>query len=169
MWQLLAKRFHDSPQRLRVAQAIIRHGFRVAGVGDVRCGDIRIPLKSLGDAFRIDRRTVRATTEIISKDPELQPFFANLKPAGPSLERVAHLFGFGIVVIFVKDPENSGILSEVATTIASYGISIRQVIAEDAGVYSEPCLKVITQEELSGGIINALTGIRGVSRVVIQK
>ncbi len=169
MWQLIARRFRDSPQRLKVAKAIMRHGFRIEGPGDVRCGDIRIPLKSIGDALDIDRRTVRATTEIIYNDPDLQPFFYGLKPAGPSLERVAHLFGFGIVVIYVRDPENSGILSEVASTIAGYGISIRQVIAEDAGVYPEPCLKVITQESLSGGVINALTSIRGVSRVVIEK
>ncbi len=169
MWQILARKFHDTPQRLKVAQTIIRHGFRVDGPGDVRCGDIRIPLKAIGDALNIDRRTVRTTTEIIASDPELQPFFSRLKPAGPSLEQVAHLFGFGMVTIFVRDPENPGILADVASAIAAYGIPIRQVIAEDAGVYAEPCLKVITQEELTGSMINSLTDIKGVSRVIIQK
>jgi len=168
MWQLITEKFRDSPQRLRVAQAIIRHGLRVNGPGDIRCASIKIPLKSIGDALNTDRRTVRATTETICEDEELFRFFSRLRPAGPSLDKVAEIFGFGVVTIYVRSPKNPGILSEVASTIANYGVAIRQVIAEDVAIYPDPCLKVITEETLSGAIINVLTSIEGVSRVVIE-
>ncbi|MHA1907564.1 MAG: hypothetical protein ACW98Y_09745 [Candidatus Thorarchaeota archaeon] len=169
MWRRIVDHFRDSPSRLSVAQALVRHGFRVEAPGVVKCDRIRVPLKSIGDALNFDRRTVRATTEDICKNPELLSFFSQLLPAGPSLEKVSRVLGYGVVTIFVESPENPGILSEVTQTIAGYGIPIRQVLAEDVAIYEQPCLKVITQEPLPGRVIETLTSIKGVSRVIIDK
>ena len=169
VWKKIGFRFHESPQRLVVAQALIRHGFHVEGEGDIRCGSIRIPLKSIGDALGVDRRTVRATTEEIWEDSELRLFFSRLRPSGASLEKVSQVLGYGVVTIYVESPENPGILSKVAATIAGQGIQIRQVIAEDVAIYPEPCLKVITEKPLPGNVIESLTVIQGVSKVIIEK
>lgn len=168
MWNEIVEYFHESPQRLKVAQAIVRHGFNIEKPGIIRCGPIRIPLKSIGDALGIDRRTVRATTEDICLNEKLCEFFKRLQPAGPSLERVREVLGYGVLTIYVESPENAGILSDVTSIIAGYGISIRQVLAEDVEIYEEPCLKVITHEPLPGRVIETLTGIKGVSRVIIE-
>ncbi|RLI55588.1 MAG: hypothetical protein DRO87_07160 [Candidatus Thorarchaeota archaeon] len=170
MWRRIVEYFSDSPQRLRVAQAIVRHGFHVEGPGNIKCDNIRIPLKSLGDALgHIDRRTVRSTTEDICKDKQLCEFFAKLRPAGPSLEKVSGFLGYGVVTIFVDSPETPGIISEVSSMIAGYGIAIRQIIAEDVSIYEEPCLKVITQSPLPGRVIESVTSIRGVRKVIINR
>ncbi|MCK5239064.1 MAG: hypothetical protein KAR33_05915 [Candidatus Thorarchaeota archaeon] len=169
MWRRIVDHFRESPSRLAVAQALVRHGFRVEAPGVVKCGKIRVPLKAIGDALNFDRRTVRATTEDICENSELHLFFSQLLPAGPSLEKVSRVLGYGVVTIFVDSPENPGILSEVTSTIAGYGIPIRQVLAEDVAIYEQPCLKVITQEQLPGQVIETLTGIKGVSRVIIDK
>jgi predicted regulator of amino acid metabolism with ACT domain len=147
----------------------LTHGFRVESAGVVKCRTIRIPLKSIGDALGIDRRTVRSTTEAICSDPKLYELFSRIEPAGPSLEKVSKVFGYGVVKVYVESPELPGILSEVASTIADYNVPIRQVIAEDVAIYEEPCLKIITQEPLSGSVIDSLRAIKGVSRVVIDK
>ena len=169
MWRRIVDHFRESPSRLAVAQALVRHGFRVEAPGVVKCGKIRVPLKAIGDALNFDRRTVRATTEDICENSELHLFFSQLLPAGPSLEKVSRVLGYGVVTIFVDSPENPGILSEVTSTIAGYGIPIRPVLAEDVAIYEQPCLKVITQEQLPGQVIETLTGIKGVSRVIIDK
>ncbi|NHJ13364.1 MAG: amino acid-binding protein [Candidatus Thorarchaeota archaeon] len=169
MWREIVEYFRESPQRLRVAQAIVRHGFRIERPGIVKCGEIRIPLKALGDSLEIDRRTVKATAEDICQNERLCQFFSRLEPAGPSLERVREVLGYGVVKIHVESPANAGILSEVTSTIASYGISIRQVLAEDIEIYENPCLKVITDEPLPGSVIETLTAVKGVNRVVIEK
>ncbi len=172
MWRTIVDFFRESPQRLIVAQAIVRHGFSVEGPPDdpvIKCGDIRIPFKSLGNALGIDRRTVRATAEDICSNRDLCEFFSNLRPAGPSLEGVRHVLGYGVVTILVESPETSGILSEVTSRIASYGIPIRQILAEDVAIYEEPCLKVITQNSLPGRVIETLSEIKGVRKVIIEK
>ena len=169
MWRKIVDFFRDSPQRLEVAQAIVRHGFCVNGPGDIRCRDIRIPLQCLGNALGIDRRTVRATTEDICSDSNLCKFFKELRPAGPSLEGVRRVLGYGVTTIMVESPENPGILSEVTSMIAGYGIPIRQVIAEDIEIYPEPCLKVITQKPMPGRVIENLAAIKGVRKVIIDK
>jgi len=169
MWRKIVDFFKDSPQRLIVAQAIVRHGFSVEGPGLIKCGDIRIPLKSLGAALNIDRRTVRATTEDICKKQELCDFFRLLSPAGPSLEGVRELLGYGVVTILVQSPGSPGIISAVTSVIAGHGIPIRQVLAEDVAIYPEPCLKVITEEPLPGSIIRNLSDIKGVRKVIIDK
>ena len=68
-----------------------------------------------------------------------------------------------------RPPETPGILSEVTSRIASYGIPIRQVLAEDVAIYEEPCLKVITQNPLPGRVIETLSEIKGVRKVIIEK
>jgi predicted regulator of amino acid metabolism with ACT domain len=168
-WQTIVEYFHESPARLKVAQSILAHGFHVESPGIVKCRSIRIPLKSIGDALGIDRRTVRSTTEAICSNPKLFEFFSRVQPAGPSLEKVSKVFGYGVVTVYVESPELPGILSEVASTIADYNVAIRQVIAEDVAIYKEPCLKIITQEPLSGSVIDSLRAIKGVSRVIIDK
>ncbi|MGD9395861.1 MAG: hypothetical protein PVJ05_05500 [Candidatus Thorarchaeota archaeon] len=169
MWRTIVDHLSESPQRLKVAEAIVRHGFHVERPGVIKCGDIRIPLKSLGNALGIDRRTVRATTEDICEDEELCEFFSLLRPAGPSLERVRSVLGYGVVTIFVESPDSPGILSEVTSMIAGYGIPIRQVLAEDVAIYQDPCLKVITEEPLPGRVIETLADIKGVRKVIIDK
>jgi predicted regulator of amino acid metabolism with ACT domain len=169
MWRTIVEHFSEFPQRLKVAEAIVRHGFSVEAPGVIKCGDIRIPLKSLGTALGIDRRTVRATTEDICSDNDLCEFFSLLRPAGPSLERVREFMGYGVVTIYVDSPETPGILSEVTSMIAGYGIAIRQVLAEDVAIYQEPCLKVITQDPLPGKVIETLADIKGVRKVIIDK
>ena len=169
MWRTIVEHLSESPQRLKVAEAIVRHGFHVESPGVIKCGDIRIPLKSLGNALGIDRRTVRATTEDICEDDELCEFFSLLRPAGPSLERVRDVLGYGVVTIFVESPDSPGILSEVTSMIAGYGIPIRQVLAEDVAIYQDPCLKVITEEPLPGRVIETLADIKGVRKVIIDK
>ncbi|UCE11095.1 MAG: amino acid-binding protein [Candidatus Thorarchaeota archaeon] len=169
MWESIVERFQDSPQRLKVAETIIRHGMHIEDVGIVKCGEVRVPLKAIGDALGIDRRTVRATTEDVCSDDELCGFFSSLRPAGPSLEKVSRQFGYGVVTIYVEAPENPGILSDVTSTIAGHNIAIRQVIAEDVAIYRQPCLKVITRDPLPGRVIEVLASIEGVSRVIIDK
>jgi predicted regulator of amino acid metabolism with ACT domain len=169
MWREIVDYFHDSPQRLRVAQAIIRHGFRVEAPGVIKCRSIRIPLKAMGEALEVDRRTVQMTTERICQSARMKQFFSNLEPAGPSLEKVSKFLGYGVVVIFVESPQNVGILSEVTSTIAGYRVPIRQIIAEDVAIYEEPCLKVVTERPLPGAVIDVLTSIRGVKKVIIEK
>jgi predicted regulator of amino acid metabolism with ACT domain len=169
MWEIISDKFRDSPRRLEVAQAIIRHGFKIEAPGIISCKSVRIPLKSIGDALGIDRRTVRATTEDICRDDRLFSFFSKLLPAGPSLEKVAKEMGYGVITIFVAAPENPGIISEVTSIIAGYGIAIRQVLAEDVAIYREPCLKVLTEGPLPGSAIEILTSITGVNRVIIDK
>ena len=168
MWRTIVEHLSESPQRLKVAEAIVRHGFHVESPGVIKCGDIRIPLKSLGNALGIDRRTVRATTEDICEDDELCEFFSLLRPAGPSLERVRDVLGYGVVTIFVESPDSPGILSEVTSMIAGYGIPIRQVLAEDVAIYQDPCLKVITEEPLPGRVIETLADSKGVRKVIID-
>jgi predicted regulator of amino acid metabolism with ACT domain len=169
MWKKIGIKFHESPARLAVAHALMRHGFNIEKPGQIRCGEIKISLKSIGDALGVDRRTVRATTVEICEDPELFEFFSGLRPAGPSLEKVSRVLGYGVVTIYVESPENPGILSEVASTIAGQGIPIRQVLAEDVAIYKEPCLKVVTQKPLPGSVIEKLASIKGVSQVIINK
>ena len=167
-WQTIVEFFHESPGRLKVAQTILTHGFHIESPGVVRCRSIKIPLKSIGDSLGLDRRTVRSTTEAICSNPKLFEFFSRVQPAGPSLEKVSKVLGYGVVTVYVESPELPGILSEVASTIAGYGVSIRQVLAEDVAIYKNPCLKIITQEPLSGSVIDSLRAIRGVSRVIID-
>ncbi|NWF95521.1 MAG: amino acid-binding protein [Candidatus Thorarchaeota archaeon] len=169
MWKEIVEYFEDSPQRLRVAQAIIRHGFRVEAPGVIKCRAIRVPLKAIGEALGIDRRTVQMTTERICANSRLRDFFSRLEPAGVSLENVRKVLGYGCVTIYVDAPENPGIVSEVTTTIASHRIAIRQVIAEDAAIYEEPCLKVLTTTPLPGEVIQELTVISGVKKVIIEQ
>ena len=88
MWRTIVDHLSEYPQRLKVAQAIVRHGFHVEKHGVIKCGAIRIPMKSLRNALGIDRRTVRATTEDSCEDEELCERFSLLIPAGPSLETV---------------------------------------------------------------------------------
>ena len=79
------------------------------------------------------------------------------------------MLGYGVVTIYVESPDSPGIISEVTSMIAGYGIAIRQVLAEDVAIYQDPCLKVITEDPLPGRVIETLADIKGVRKVIIDK
>ncbi|MEM4735796.1 MAG: hypothetical protein QXS20_08800 [Candidatus Thorarchaeota archaeon] len=169
MWQYVTDSFRDSPKQLRVAQALIQHGFRVDGPGVIKCRQVRIPLVALGEALNVDRRTVYATTKRIHSDERLRLLFSSIEPIGSSHEKMARMMGHGVVVIHVESPQRAGVVAEVTSVIASHGIAIRQIVAEDVGVYEEPSLRVVVESALPGSVISALASIRGVKKVAIER
>ena len=58
--------------------------------------------------------------------------------------------GYGVLKITVVDPSVPGIVHRVTSEIASKGISIRQVVANDPRFYDPPMLTIITEEPLPG-------------------
>ena len=90
----------------------------------------------------------------------------NLKPAGPLLRDVAQYLGYGVVEIRAK-PEAPGIIAEVTVLIAKEGISIRQILAEDAEIYPDPKLILITDRPIPGELLPRLLKISTVKQVTI--
>jgi hypothetical protein len=90
----------------------------------------------------------------------------NLKPAGPLLRDVAQYLGYGVLEIKAKS-EAPGIIAEATVLIAKEGISIRQILAEDADIYPDPKLILITDRPIPGELLPKLLKIPTVEQVTI--
>ena len=146
---------------------IVEGGLRVGENGKVFCDTIEIPATKIAIAAGVDRRVVKETTMAILATEDLSKIFTNLKPAGPLLRDVAQFLGYGVVEIRAK-PEAPGIIAEAATLIAREGISIRQILAEDAEIYPDPKLILITEKPIPGPLLSRLLKIPTVKQVTIS-
>ena len=63
--------------------------------------------------------------------------------------------------------ESDGVLSNTTNLITKKGIGIRQAYAEDTELQESPILTIITEEVVSGDLINEFLKIKGVTRVSI--
>jgi predicted regulator of amino acid metabolism with ACT domain len=166
MWEKIKHKFEKYPARMDVARKIVEYGLRVGEKGKIHCGDIEISDVAIARATKVDRRSIKATVDIILEDEQLAKIFKNITPAGPLVKNVAKDLGFGIVEI-EADAGNPGIIASATDLIATNKISIRQVHAGDPEFEENPRLTIITEKTIEGNLINEFLKIDGVKRVSI--
>ncbi len=167
MWVEVQKAFVGHPAQLSVARVLLRYGLRVRGEdGEVACGDIRIPAVQIAKEAGVDRRVVDATAATITKNKKLIGIFSNLQPI-LYLKGVAQQLGLGVIEILPTDATRSGIITEVTGAISEFGVSIRQSITDDPYFSAQPKLTIITDEPVSGKVIEALRKLPSVRSVIV--
>ena len=166
MWEKINEKFKKYPARIRVAEKMIELGLSLNENGKIYCGNLKISDKSLATAANVDRRAIKSTIDIIKEDDELYNIFSNIIPAGTLLKNIAKNLNLGVVEIEVG-PQSEGILASTTNLISKKGIGIRQAYAEDTELQKAPILTIITEEPVSGDLINEFLKIKGVTRVSI--
>ncbi|WP_458457075.1 amino acid-binding protein [Methanobrevibacter sp.] len=166
MWEKINEKFKKYPARIRVAEKMIELGLSLNENGKIYCGNLKISDKALATAANVDRRAIKSTIDIIKEDDELYNIFSNIIPAGTLLKNIAKNLNLGVVEIEVG-PQSEGILAATTNLISKKGIGIRQAYAEDTELQKTPILTIITEEPVSGDLINEFLKIKGVTRVSI--
>ncbi len=166
MWEKIEQKFKKYPARTRVAEKMIELGLSLNDDGKIYCGNLKISDKALATAADVDRRAIKSTIEIIKNDPELFELFNNIIPAGTLLKNIAKIVNLGIIEIEVGT-SNEGVLAAATDLISKNQLNIRQAYAEDNEMQDNPTLTIITEEPISGELINEFIKIKGVNRVSI--
>ena len=166
MWEKINEKFKKYPARIRVAEKMIELGLSLSEDGKIYCGNLKISDKALATAADVDRRAIKSTIEVIQEDEELYNLFSNIMPAGTLLKNIAKNLKLGVIEIECGS-ESDGVLSNTPNLITKKGIGIRQAYAEDTELQESPILTIITEEVVSGDLINEFLKIKGVTRVSI--
>ena len=166
MWEIVNEKFKKYPARIRVTEKMIELGLSVNDDGKIYCGNLKISDKALATASNVDRRAIKSTIEVIISDEELYNLFKNIVPAGTLLKNIAKNLKLGVVEI-EAGPNSEGILANTTKLITKKGIGIRQAYAEDTELQQSPLLTIITDEPVSGDLINEFLKIEGITRVSI--
>ena len=166
MWNRIKYKFEKFPARMSVARKVVELGLSVNENNKVYCGDVEITDVALARAAGVDRRTIKATIDVILADEYLKSIFTNLYPAGAFLKNVAPNLGFGVVEIEAQ-AGNPGILAHATELIAREKVSIRQAHAGDPELEENPRLTIITEKKVKGNLYNEILKIEGVKMVSI--
>jgi predicted regulator of amino acid metabolism with ACT domain len=166
MWDRIKHKFEKFPARMGVARKVVELGLRVGENGKIYCGNVEISDVALARGAGVDRRSIRATVEVIMADKELAAIFSNIFPAGALLKNVASDLGFGVVEIEAQAGA-PGILARATQLISRENISIRQAHAGDPELEENPRLTIITEKPVKGELIQEFLDINGVKRVSI--
>ncbi|MCE7698752.1 MAG: amino acid-binding protein [Methanobacterium paludis] len=166
MWDRIKHKFEKFPARMAVARKIVELGLKVGENGKIYCGNVEISDVALAKSSGVDRRTIKATVNVILQDEQLSAIFQNMYPAGALLKNIANNLGFGVVEIEAH-AGNPGILAKSTELISLEGISIRQAHADDPELEEHPRLTLITEKPVKGELINEFLKIPGVKRVSI--
>lgn len=166
MWTKIMERFSHFPAQEKICQLLLRRGFQVNPEGKVVSGTIEIPHTQIAKEVGVDRRVVDATIKAILGDETLRKVFQNIRSIA-FLEHVAPLLGLGVIIIIPKNAQKTGILGEVATTIAKHNISIRQAVTDDPYFTENPKLTIITDTKVPGEVVDALMRLPSVKSVTV--
>ncbi len=167
LWKKIKQYFENAPSKLKISKALVELGLRIGEDGKIYCGTIELTATKIAKSLNVDRRIVKETAEAILSDDTLRHLFMNLKPAGPLLKDVAPYLGYGVIEIRAK-PAAIGIIAATSTLIAKEGISIRQILAEDAEIYPDPKLIIITEKPIPGDLLSKILKIPTVTNVTIS-
>ncbi len=166
MWDRIKHKFEKFPARMSVARKIVELGLCVGKNNKIFCGNVEISDVALARAVGVDRRTIKATIDVILADNQLKAIFTNIYPAGALLKNVAPNLGLGVVEIEAQ-AGNPGILARATELISRENVSIRQAHAGDPELEEHPRLTIITEKPVKGELYNKFLKIEGVKKVSI--
>ena len=167
MWKKIEEKFKSSPMQRKVAVFLLENGFSVNEKNKVTCNNVEIAFADLARAIGVDRRVIKSTVRSILEDKELKSIFTKIK-AKPFLRDIAKELGLGVIIISVEDAAKPGIIERITKCMAENNIVIRQAIADDPYFTEEPKFTVITQEPITGKIIDELKKIEGIKSLVVM-
>jgi len=168
MWEKIKTLLDRFPAQKTVAVEMIRRGFSVSEKGGIYCDQVEVSPSKFARAIGVDRRAITAAEKTILGNPELKRIFLKFKPT-LDLSDVAIENGLGVVELKgTEASKTSGVLLKITKEIADLNISIRQVIADDTGIVTDPRITIITDQKLPGELLTKLKEIPGISEVVIK-
>lgn len=166
MWREILAKFKRYPAQEKVVRLILERGFQVSERGRVVSGGIEIPHAQIAKELDVDRRVVDTTAAAIVEDEELWKIFKNVRSM-PFLADVAPVVGLGVIEITPVNAAQTGLLGDVASAVAEYGLSIRQAVSDDPFFVEQPKLTIITEAKIPGELVQLLMDIDGVKRVTV--
>jgi len=166
MWQEILNKFKRFPAQEKVIRLILQRGFQINEQARVVSGDIEIPHAQIARELDVDRRVVDITAMAIREDETLWKIFHNVRSM-TFLAEVAPILGLGVIEITPVNAAKTGLLGDVASAVASYGLSIRQAVSDDPYFVESPKLTIITEGKIPGELVRMLMEIEGVRRVTI--
>jgi predicted regulator of amino acid metabolism with ACT domain len=166
MWREILAKFKRYPAQEKVVRLILERGFQVSERGRVVSGGIEIPHAQIAKELDVDRRVVDTTAAAIVEDEDLWKIFKNVRSM-TFLADVAPVVGLGVIEITPVDAAQTGLLGEVASAVARYGLSIRQAVSDDPFFVEQPKLTIITEAKIPGDLVRLLMDINGVRRVTV--
>jgi len=164
MWKRIQVLFETHPERLRVAEFLLKNGFAVRG-NRIFVSEVEVP--TLKVAVGVDRRTVSETIRAIDRDRKVRTVFPKIESAGPSLRATAKQLGLGVVEITADNPNKVGILASASRVLAEHGIGIRQALVDDPELNPDPKLTLIGDRVIPGKAIPLILKIPAVAKVSI--
>ncbi len=166
MWREILAKFKRYPAQEKVVRLILERGFQVSERGRVASGGIEIPHAQIAKELDVDRRVVDTTAAAIVEDEDLCKIFKNVRSM-TFLAEVAPVVGLGVIEITPVNAAQTGLLGEVASAVAEYGLSIRQAVSDDPFFVEQPKLTIITEAKIPGDLVRLLMDINGVRRVTV--
>ena len=165
MWKEISHYFKEYPKQKTIALTMMELGLKVKN-NRIYCGPIELSPSKIARALHVDRRAVSATIQTIHDQPQLKTIFSKLLPTC-HLKDVASEMKWGVIEIIPTDPNQPGILAEVATIIAENNISIRQAIVDDVELSAEPRLFIITETAIPGSLLPSIRKAKGVKALIM--
>ncbi|MGA9099485.1 MAG: amino acid-binding protein [Methanotrichaceae archaeon] len=166
MWQEILDKFKRFPAQEKVIRLILQRGFQINEHGRVVSGNIEIPHAQIAKELGVDRRVVDTTAMAVREDETLWKVFRNVRSM-TFLGEVAPVLGLGVIEITPVNATQTGILGNVASAVARYGLSIRQAVSDDPQFTENPKLTIITDGKIPGDLVRVLMEIEGVRRVTV--
>lgn len=154
------------PAQEKVIRLILQRGFQVNDQARVVSGQIEIPHAQIAKELEVDRRVVDTTAQAIRDDEVLWKVFRNVRSM-IYLGEVAPILGLGVIEITPVNAAKTGLLGDVARTVAKNGLSIRQAVSDDPYFVENPKLTIITEGKIPGELVTLLKEIEGVKRVTV--
>lgn len=166
MWETVRKYFREFPAQERVAMTMMKDGFSIREGGRIFCGPVEISAAKFARAIGVDRRAINSTAKTILAVPELKDIFTKLKPA-TDMSDVAKSLGYGVIE-FRADARAVGIIAKVTAMVASKGIPINQIMAQDPYMIPDAKVTIITNSKIPGDLVTEILGIETMREVAIK-
>ena len=166
MWQEILDKFKRFPAQEKVIRLVLQRGFQINDQARVVSGQIEIPHAQIAKELEVDRRVVDTTAQAIRDDEVLWKVFRNVRSM-IYLGEVAPILGLGVIEITPVNAAKTGLLGDVARTVAKNGLSIRQAVSDDPYFVENPKLTIITEGKIPGELVTLLKEIEGVKRVTV--
>ncbi len=157
--------FKVYPVKKRIVERLYANGISIVNE-KFYLNNIEIPLSSIANTFKVNRRTLYETIKFVNGNPVIKEVMENISVL-PDTKKISLLMKNEVVTIFIDKGMYFRVMPEIMRTIEKYMSNIKEIYSINSD-YETNFIRLIFYNEVEESVFRNFNNISGINKILID-
>lgn len=157
--------FKIYPVKKRIVEGLYANGISIVNE-KFYINNIEIPLSSIANTLKVNRRTLYETIKFVSGNPVIKSVMENISGL-PDIKKISLLMKNEVVTIYIDKGMYSRVIPGIVGIIGKYMSNIKEIYSINSD-YEKNFIRLIFYNEVEEEVFKKFNAIPGINKIVIN-